>query len=65
MFVRRGPLRHARMLVALTYAAEELHRRPVEPEPVQSVDALRDLGPELRPGTPEPAGVAIQPADPR
>jgi hypothetical protein len=23
MFVRRGPLRHARMLVAITYAAQE------------------------------------------
>ena len=44
MFVRRGPLRHARMLVALTYAAEELHRRPVEPEPVQRLDAREDLG---------------------
>ena len=33
MFVRRGPLRHARMLVAINDAAQERNALLIEPQP--------------------------------
>ena len=46
MYVRRGPLRHARMLVAINVAAQEHDALVLEPQP----DArLEDRGAEVVP----------------
>ena len=62
MFIRRGPLRHARMLVA----ASSIPVEPVQPEPdqplvVELVDRDPEAGPlggpDLAAGSPQPDAV--------
>lgn len=67
MFVRRGPLRHARMLVAATYAADKPDGLAVVPAPEQPLvplvplgdgpaEVVRLSGPDLLAGPPLPDG---------
>ena len=46
MYVRRGPLRHARMLVAVTHAAQERDALLIEPDPDERPE---DRGAEVVP----------------